>query len=61
MTVDFPTDFVNHFLGIPEDMRREALEQLMNQSERAALASTTDVEHEMDSKKKHRPIPLAGG
>jgi hypothetical protein len=48
MTVDFPTDFVNHFLGIPEDMRREALEQLMNQSERAALASTTDVEHEMD-------------
>ena len=37
-----------YLLGIPEDMRRKVLEDMLSQTESDALSSTSDVEHEMD-------------
>jgi len=48
MSVDIPEDFVKTLLGIPEGMRHQALEQAIAEAEKNALASTAEIQHEMD-------------
>ena len=48
MVVDVPDDVKRTLLGIPEDIRRETIEQWLNQANSDALDATTDADHEMD-------------